>query len=77
MSKKRNEFISKIDRIPRKGAGAFEWIIFAVAAVIGFVFFCHQDILITAGHSIEYLNGHITDFYSACKNQLEINVSNS
>lgn len=68
MSKKRNEFISKIDRIPRKGAGAFEWIIFAVAAVIGFVFFCHQDILITAGHSIEYLNGHITDFYSACKN---------
>lgn len=23
--------------------------------------------MITAGHSIEYLNGHITDFYTACK----------
>lgn len=68
MKRKTNKFISKIDMLPKKGIGIFEWIIFAAAAIIGFLFFCHQDILITAGHSIEYLNGHVTDFYSACKN---------
>ncbi|MGN1123861.1 MAG: ArnT family glycosyltransferase [Eubacterium sp.] len=56
----------KIDKIPEKGVGVIEWVIFALFAVFSYIFFCHQDILITAGHSIEYLNGHITDFYSAC-----------
>ncbi|MGN1328266.1 MAG: hypothetical protein ACI4V4_01045 [Eubacterium sp.] len=68
MNKKTDKFISKIDRLPQKSVGVFEWVIFAVAAIIAYIFFCHQDILITAGHSVEYLNGHITDFYSACKN---------
>lgn len=67
MNRKIKGLVSKIDTAPKKGVGIFEWAVFAVAAVIAFVFYCHQDILITAGHSVEYLNGHITDFYSACK----------
>lgn len=62
-----NRIFKKIDKLPNKGVGKFEWLLFALLAAFCYIFFCHQDILITAGHSIEYLNGHITDFYSACK----------
>lgn len=62
-----NKIWKKIDKLPDKGVGKIEWVLFAILAVFSYIFFCHQDILITAGHSIEYLNGHITDFYSACK----------
>lgn len=61
------KIFKRADTLPKNGVGAFEWVCFALAAVVAYVFFCHQDILITAGHSIEYLNGHITDFYTACK----------
>lgn len=67
MTGKIKSFFKRTDTLSDRGAGAFEWIVFAVAAIIGCVFFCHQDVLITAGHSVEYLNGHITDFYSACR----------
>lgn len=67
MTKGLRKIITKADRLPKKGAGAFEWVTFAAAVLIGYIFFCHQDVLITAGHAVEYLNGHITDFYSACK----------
>ena len=59
--------LSKLDKIPKNGIGIFECVTFVLIAIVSYVFFCHQDILVTAGHSIEYLNGHITDFYSACK----------
>lgn len=58
---------TKLDRIPKRGVGFLEWLMFAAIAVASYVFFCHQDILITAGHAAEYLHGHITNFYSACK----------
>ena len=57
----------RIDKIPTKnGIGFVEIFFFIVIAVVCYIFFSYQDILITAGHAIEYLNGHITDFYSAC-----------
>lgn len=58
---------TKIDKVSKNGAGVIEWILFVAIAVLSYVFFTHQDILVTAGHSLELLNGHITDFYSACK----------
>lgn len=58
---------SKIDAPSKKGVSALQWAIFILFAVFCYIFYCHQDILITAGHAVEYLNGHITDFYSACK----------
>ena len=62
-----NKIWAKVDKMPKKGVGFIEWVFFAVIAVISYIFFCHQDILVTAGHAVEYLNGYITDFYSACK----------
>lgn len=56
----------KADRLPKNGVGIIEWVLFVVSAIISYVFFCHPDILVTAGHSIEYLNGNILNFYSAC-----------
>lgn len=58
--------LKKLDIPSDKGAGLFEWLCFALIGIFCYIFFCHQDILITAGHSIEYLKGHIGDFYSAC-----------
>ena len=57
---------SKLNGVPSKGVSITQWIMFFVIAVFCFLFFCHQDVLITAGHAGEYLKGHITDFYSAC-----------
>lgn len=71
-----NRIWKKIDKLPSRGVGKFEWVLFALLAIFSYIFFCHQDILITAGHSIEYLNGHITDFYSACKEVDGIYASN-
>ena len=43
-----------------------DWVGFAVISVCCFLLFCHADILITANHSYAFLEGRITDFYSAC-----------
>lgn len=66
MKSKLKRIYSKIDALPKGGVGAAEWILFSLLAIFCYVFYCHQDVLITAGHAAEYLNGHITDFYSAC-----------
>lgn len=42
-------------------------LVYIPITVIAFFFFCHEDILITAQHSYVLLEGHITDFYSSCK----------
>lgn len=53
-----------------RGVRWFDWAGFAVCAAACFLLFCHDDIGITAQHSLEYLNGHITHFYSACRNTM-------
>ena len=60
-------FLNRTDTIAENGVGILEWVLFGVVAVLCYLFFCHEDILITASHSMVYLDGHITDFYSACK----------
>jgi hypothetical protein len=53
---------------PREqGVRWFDWAGFALCAAACFLLFCHSDIGITAQHSLEYLNGQFTDFYSACR----------
>ncbi len=41
------------------------YLIFAVFALICYVFFCYHDILITAHHSYGYLDGRFLDYYTA------------
>lgn len=43
----------------------FPYTVFAIFALVCFFFFCYHDILMTAQHSYGYLDGRITDFYSA------------
>lgn len=45
----------------------WDWVAFAIIAVLCTVLFGHEDIITTAEHSFVYLKGHILDFYSACK----------
>ena len=66
MIEKLEKRLKKIDEISPRGISVLQWVMFAVVAAFCFLFFCHQDVLITAGHAGEYLKGHITDFYSAC-----------
>ena len=41
------------------------YVVFGIAAVICYLFFCYHDILLTAQHSYGYLDGRIFDYYSA------------
>lgn len=66
MIEKLEKRLKKIDEISPRGISVLQWVMFAVVSAFCFLFFCHQDVLITAGHAGEYLKGHITDLYSAC-----------
>ncbi len=45
----------------------WDWLFFGFFAIVCYIFFAHTDITITGQHSLEYLKGNISDFYSACK----------
>ncbi len=46
-----------------RSIGMVDWAVFFIIAIFCYLFFLHGDILCTAGSSISYLGGHITDFY--------------
>lgn len=43
-----------------------DWGLLVVMGIFSFFVFSHIDLLITAQHSYAFLEGHISDFYSAC-----------
>ena len=53
-----------------------DWVGFAVISICCFLLFCHEDILITANHSYAFLQGRITDFYSACHEMTDLYSAN-
>ena len=62
MIEKLEKRLKKIDEISPRGISVLQWVMFAVVAAFCFLFFCHQDVLITAGHAGEYLKGILRIF---------------
>ncbi len=56
----------------KKTVGLFDYIAFAVIAVMCFLSFQQGDIMHTAGSSFGYLEGHIFDYYDWVANEYEI-----
>lgn len=55
------------DRWINKDINIIDWFMFGLLALVGYLFFSHTDIVVTAQNSLQYLNGNLLDFYSQCK----------
>lgn len=53
-------------RIKSSEIGISDWIMVAVCAIACYLLFGQEDVATTSFHALSYLNGHITDFYTAC-----------
>lgn len=50
-------------KILRESVSTLDWVSLGVLSFFCFICYQHEDIRITGGNSIAYLNGHILDFY--------------
>lgn len=67
MNKKLNfNFVKKMTALFKNAESLawYDWLIFAILAIICFFFTQHRDLAETISHSYGFLHGHITDFYT-------------